>query len=381
MTNPSLSPLLKWAGGKRSEIPVLKPSYPSGVNRVIEPFAGGAAVSLEWNPDKIILGDTHEGLIRFYKSLQDESVRDPMLVAVEIIDQIRKRIGKMVDDWDAGQVAEFFLDPARITQASLDTLLADLTLPAELEQSIRSDLVAQAKDKALKRIPALEKKHDKVFDLEELKNHAETSLQSGLYVSLRRIFNGKISVNDSWSVAAWWVVRSLCYSGMFRYARNGDFNVPYGGIGYNSRDFIPSILHARNKSVLSFFSRAELYCLDFDAVCARYFGFVSTDFVFVDPPYDSAFSKYSADDNFDSHAQKRLANTLDGLKCPWMLVIKLTPMIRSLYEGRGLHMGVFGKTYGANFRNRHARGVEHLVVTNYPLTFVQEGEPGLRPLL
>ena len=79
---PSLSPLLKWTGGKRREIPFLKPSYPADIRRVVEPFSGGAAVAFDLNPDRIVLNDLNTGLLRFYRSLGDASRRQPFLDAV-----------------------------------------------------------------------------------------------------------------------------------------------------------------------------------------------------------------------------------------------------------------------------------------------------------
>lgn len=107
--------------------------------------------------------------------------------------------------------------------------------------------------------------------------------------------------------------------------------------------------------------------MDFEDLFKKYNFFASSDFVFVDPPYDSTFSQYNADADFTKDDQRRLAKTLLATKAPWMLVIKNTPFILSLYEDKKLFCAVFGKNYQVNFRNRHDRGVEHLIVTNYKL--------------
>src|SRR5215470_9563161 len=41
---PVVSPLLKWAGGKRQLLPALSTHYPAGFNRYFEPFFGSGAV-------------------------------------------------------------------------------------------------------------------------------------------------------------------------------------------------------------------------------------------------------------------------------------------------------------------------------------------------
>jgi DNA adenine methylase len=67
----TLIPPLKWAGGKRWLIPVLKKLwYEHSHRRLVEPFCGGLAVALGLNPDKALLNDVNPHLINFYKQLQ-----------------------------------------------------------------------------------------------------------------------------------------------------------------------------------------------------------------------------------------------------------------------------------------------------------------------
>lgn len=66
-----LPPLLKWAGGKRWQLPHLKPLWaPHRHRRLVEPFCGGLAVALGLRPDRALLNDANSHLIEFYKWLQ-----------------------------------------------------------------------------------------------------------------------------------------------------------------------------------------------------------------------------------------------------------------------------------------------------------------------
>ena len=66
-----LKPPLKWAGGKRWQIPYLRPLWePHGRRRLVEPFCGGLAVALGLQPRRALLNDTNTHLINFYKCLQ-----------------------------------------------------------------------------------------------------------------------------------------------------------------------------------------------------------------------------------------------------------------------------------------------------------------------
>ena len=89
------------------------------------------------------------------------------------------------------------------------------------------------------------------------------------------------------------------------------------------------------------------------------------DFVFLDPPYDSEFSTY-AQNNFTREDQARLANYLcNECKAKWMMVIKATPYILSLYDNKGLNIKQFDKTYTVSFMNRNDKKAEHLIIMNY----------------
>ena len=154
--------------------------------------------------------------------------------------------------------------------------------------------------------------------------------------------------------------------------------MPYGGISYNARDFSASFDDLFGPKRVQELSRFVVESSDFEDLFKKHDGFTPNDFVFLDPPYDSTFSQYNAEADFTRNDQERLRDCLLASKAKWMLVIKRTDYIQSLYENTGNHCYVFDKTYMVNFRNRHDRGVQHLVVTNYPLA-LEEGQ-ALRPL-
>lgn len=66
-----LAPALKWAGGKRWQLPHLRPLWePQRSRRLVEPFCGGLAVTLGLAPDRALLNDANPHLINFYRWLQ-----------------------------------------------------------------------------------------------------------------------------------------------------------------------------------------------------------------------------------------------------------------------------------------------------------------------
>ena len=71
MSNSKLQPILKWAGGKRWLIPHLSPVWTNFADRrLVEPFCGGLAVSLNLKPDSALLNDINRHLINLYEWIQ-----------------------------------------------------------------------------------------------------------------------------------------------------------------------------------------------------------------------------------------------------------------------------------------------------------------------
>lgn len=447
---PSLSPLIKWSGGKRSELPILRPAFPQGITRVIEPFAGGAAVSLDLNPGRAVLGDVSTDLVDFYQVLGEEQVREKMILKILDIQKIREAVASWVgslSDEQVGEISRRAIDAKRTRKAQSGKTgkkkstreekgegQADKAaqgpwrvLPEALVRSwvghvdcgdlpsskamalwFMHDIEASLMDK-MSRIENLGNKRDQgAFSGSELRPHLLTAIHAGVYTSLRRVYNhqdlglgpgaGQTTHQRTipsstgaraWKVACWYVVRNLCYAGMFRFGPNGRFNVPYGGVSYNSRDFSRVRQTLLDKDVLEFFGNAEVHLLDFDKLMDKYENFggpASGDFIFLDPPYDSAFSQYNSEGDFTQEDQRRLSDRMRQVSTPWMLVIKNTEFILSLYEDRPgqakLHRAVFDKSYQVNIRNRNDAQVEHLVVTNYPIPHpaTVEGGGGLKLL-
>ena len=69
-----LKPLIKWSGGKRDELDIIKRHMPQNYTTYAEPFAGGASLFFHLNPSTdvtSIISDTHPDLINFYKQISE----------------------------------------------------------------------------------------------------------------------------------------------------------------------------------------------------------------------------------------------------------------------------------------------------------------------
>jgi DNA adenine methylase len=73
----ALRPPLKWAGGKRWQVPHLKTLWHAhSRRRLVEPFCGGLAITLGLQPRRALLNDANPHLINFYRWLQKGLVID-----------------------------------------------------------------------------------------------------------------------------------------------------------------------------------------------------------------------------------------------------------------------------------------------------------------
>ncbi|MDW7973338.1 MAG: DNA adenine methylase, partial [Thermodesulfovibrio sp.] len=59
-------PFVKWAGGKRQLLKIIKGKVPISYNTYIEPFVGSGALLFELLPKKAIINDINEELINAY---------------------------------------------------------------------------------------------------------------------------------------------------------------------------------------------------------------------------------------------------------------------------------------------------------------------------
>jgi len=67
----ALSPPLKWAGGKRWQLPHLKQYWDQDSHRrLVEPFCGGLAVALGFMPERALLNDVNPHVVNFYRWLK-----------------------------------------------------------------------------------------------------------------------------------------------------------------------------------------------------------------------------------------------------------------------------------------------------------------------
>ena len=370
MTNKK--PLLKWAGGKEKELPIIKKHLPKEFKRYVEPFVGGGAVYLNINCNESIINDKSEELIllyrmikkgnkKFYKSL--EEINKNWLLLEEIVINNSNELIDLYLEYqkDTDKLEELIDNFMKKHKKEFNSLLRDevdinlYNLNIEMHKNLESKI---------SRMYKIENEKNKLNENDVLSN-IETAFKSAYYMYFRYLYNNKekLKLSDEFYCAVFYFIRDYCYAAMFRYNSNGEFNVPYGGISYNRKDFNKKIEYLNSKELKDYMKNTEIYNLDFEKFCNE-IELTEEDFIFLDPPYDTEFSTY-AKNSFDKDDQARLANYLKNTKAKFMLIIKNTGYIYELYKDSGFNIMSFDKKYLVSFMNRNDKKSEHLLITNY----------------
>ena len=92
MSNSSVAPFVKWAGGKRQLLPQIKERMPEKYNSYFEPFVGGGAVIFELLPTNALINDINKALINAY--MQICNAPEAFLAAVKQLDEAMWEDGK-----------------------------------------------------------------------------------------------------------------------------------------------------------------------------------------------------------------------------------------------------------------------------------------------
>ena len=371
-----LKPIIKWTGGKYKEFGLFAKDIPA-FDRYIEPFFGGGGVFFALQPGGAVeINDKSTDLINFYKQLQNPLLQQELLNYADAWDELNKIseeiwpycelpfLDYLEGKEDLAYLAKVF-EEQLFAALKPNLLLSDLNFVIDIK-AFKRILLASMVDK-VRRIKQIGKKEEKLFTLDELRIHFETGIKSGAYLYFRHLLNlhykNQLQLNEVKAAANWYFVREFCYGSMFRFNAKGEFNIPYGGITYNRKKFRQKVNKIFTEEIKSLFKNVNLLNLDFEKFLSQ-LNFKSSDFIFLDPPYDSEFSEYDQS-AFTRKDQQRLADFITGVEAKWMIVIKETPFIREIYTRPNVKIKVFYKNYTYNVRGRNDRKVQHLIITNY----------------
>lgn len=373
--NTILSPIIKWAGGKEKEIKYIIPNIPPHFENYYEPFVGGGSVYTSFNVEKLFINDKSAELIALYTNIS-QSNSDFYQWSSHIIEAWNKMLIFANEQKELKEIYEQYRDDL-LSEQEVKTLIEQhlirendninqvLPISFSWHRTTYNDEVKKNLIRKIIRMKKIEQERHRMPQ-QDIYDNIETAFMSALYMYFRQLYNDTslLMKEEKLASALFLFIRNYAYSGMFRYNDKGEFNVPYGGMGYNKKSLEKKIHYYQSEELLQHLSKTEISNLDFEDFFRKYAP-TEKDFVFLDPPYDTEFSSYAQND-FTQEDQRRLARYL-CTECPakWMLIIKNTPFILSLYENRNLNIKTFDKQYLVSFMNRNDKKAEHLLITNY----------------
>ena len=360
-----LSPFLKWPGGKTLELQAIAAAAPALSGRFIDPFVGGGSVLLA-TPVEVPAqaNDACRDLVEVYaRAASGERA-------------FREAVDGLADAWD--ELTDF-------DSAYADLAIAEAGPPGEAAVAIArhverfsralmrsgpglaaafGDRSAAELHSKFNRIRRLEARRGRLSNADLLAN-VEGAVRASLYMAVRAQYNAARLAGrwDALRAADFLFLREYAYAAMFRFNARDEFNVPYGGISYNRKSLGDKARLLFGEAMLARLATTGFHSQDFEPFLAGCDP-APTDFVFVDPPYDSDFSAY---DNraFGAADQVRLEGVLATLASKVMVVIKDAPAIRALYSLDRWHVVQAPKTYMWTIKSRNDRLATHLTITNY----------------
>lgn len=382
-----IPPILKYPGGKNRELKHIIANLPDEIINYYEPFVGGGSVFFSMDVEQYYINDKSTELMNVYSSIKyknkefiktlndfnhnwsvmsdviDNHSNDLINIYVKFKGDLitKKELKSIINKFVTDNAVEFngILEPT--FNVRLDNFIQ------LLEANIINKMV---------RMKAIEAKKGDLSS-EDLMKNIEVSFKGAFYMHFRYLYNIKEEllsnkeISPGYSTALFVFIRQYCYSSMFRFNKNGEFNVPYGGISYNRKSLIRNIENYTSVEMDEHLSKTTLGNLDFYEFMEKYpprYG----DFIFIDPPYDTEFSTY--DKNiFDQNDQVRLANYLiNECKGNFMIIIKYTEFIAGLYQSgiktansNEISVKMFDKKYSVSFKDRNDKDVVHMIITNY----------------
>lgn len=369
-----LKPIMKWTGGKESELQdYILPNIPADISRFIEPFVGGGSVFMGVTAQEYMINDISSQLINLYTVIKNQdkefyilskkidskwnsienfiSGRKPELLEFISIENDTKRnnkVDRFIDE-NAGDIKN----------------LVNIILLSEYSDFFLEECRKELKFKIKCSIKF--RNESKTFSNGKCNDMFITSFKSAFYKIIREIFNHKQpDMMPAEKAFIFLFMMTYSYGGMSRFNSSGEFNVPYGGISYNSRSIDKLISYYKNPVLIDKFSKTGIHLSDFGNFLKLY-DLNEDDFIFLDPPYDTEFNNYM-NNSFSLDDQRRLFENLKNQKARWLAIIKKTDFIYNLYSSSdNIRISEFNKSYRVNFKNRNDKQVTHLLISNYDL--------------
>ena len=388
--------IVKYPGGKERELNTISKYLPKEINSYYEPFVGGGSVYLNVKADRYFINDFSSDLINLYTCVKKQDT--DFFRSLDEVNTVWKNADSYFDkDCESQNSLISIYEKYKNSEIDENELcknlenyivvnsekLIDIIKPLGVgEYTVFTKEFSRTIKQKTIRMKVLEfnKKH---LPDEDVKENLRGTIKASVYMYMRHLYNHQAHRTNGFKAMLYLFIRDMCYSSMFRFNADGEFNVPYGGISYNAKNYDNTIKKYKDEALLGKMSKTVIANKDFETFLKEYKP-SKNDFLFLDPPYFKTedgcqFNTYNKLD-FDISDQERLATYLieecDG---NFMVDIQYAPEIENLYKegticknGNPLNILYFDKKYSVSFMNRNEKTTEHMIIRNYK----EEGEDG-----
>lgn len=396
--------LIKYPGGKQNELGEILSRLPNKINRYFEPFLGGGALYFSLNGYKSFINDKSSELIKFYNYVSAgdaeffkylKLIQHNWDVMSEIIDKHNDEVASLYKSFKDNLIDELSLKNSIETfvisnkeefngmmdenfNKGIDNFIKEIkkSFFSKLRRMKRIELKLiedEEKNEVTLNVSDNKDNNYKLLSDNDILKNIESAFKAAFYNHFRHLYNNieLYEITDEFATAIYFYIREYCFSSMFRYGPNGNFNVPYGGISYNRKSMDSKIKQMQKSSIVDKLKKTIIHNQDFEQFLKRY-RFKDDDFIFIDPPYDTEFSTY-AENTFGKKEHIRLAKYLKT-KCNanFMMIIKKSDLIDELYienelaaNNRVIKIDKINVKYFVSFKNRNIKETTHLIITNY----------------
>ena len=184
--------------------------------------------------------------------------------------------------------------------------------------------------------------------------------EEAFYYQARSQFNQLIREGRQHSQEAaelYFYLNRNCFNGLSRFNQKGEFNVPFGKykkVNYQKEFASYSI------AMLEW----DIKCGDFEVLEIN-----DSDFMYVDPPYDSSFTQYSKE-GFYWDDQLRLMDWMDNHSGPLIVSNLATDRILTLYFANGYDVYTYAAPRRISCKGDRKPALEMMAFKNVDLTSV-----------
>lgn len=372
-----IKPLIKYTGGKFKEYEQFKDFIPCEINNYYEPFLGGGGVLFQLINNNKVKGkffgnDISTDLIIFYKNVTNKKMLQEMMKLAKCWEEIKVVADNVYDriGYEFYAIAIKKGDNSMLNDEMLHDILEEFVNKSKLLKEYNYhgiDVINKLKNEIKSKLSRFKKKEDiKNAGMKLVEACIKTSVLQGFYFVIRDLYNnGMFDKTNEYTIeekcAHWYFIREFAFGGMFRFSEDGRFNIPYGGISYNSKCIDCKVKTVMSKEVQGAFKKISFHDEDFEKFMTR--EYEEGDFIFLDPPYDSTFTEYD-NSEFGRAEHIRLRDLLMKINCKWLLVIRKTDFISDLYKD--YIKAEFGKKYAYQARGTYdSKDSIHLIISNF----------------